>query len=77
MALLLVVKGNKRSAGREAARRGISAKCRAKVNRGEIVCVVPCHAAAKVHRWFEQGGVSKKGRGYPPGTLLWFNRKSC
>jgi hypothetical protein len=39
--------------------------------------VVPCHAAAKVHRWFEQGGVSKKGRGYPPGTLLWFNRKSC
>jgi hypothetical protein len=78
MALQLIIKGNKRSAGRAAARRGVPVQCRAQANRGEIICVAPCHAEGKVYRWFDTPrDVIKKGRGFPPGTLLWFNRRGC
>jgi len=70
--LNLIIKGQPKSAKRAAARRGIPVKnCRA-INARETACAAPAHAHARVAAWLDTGSV-REGRGYEPGTLLYFN----
>lgn len=72
--LSLIVKGPVRNARRAAHRHGVVVKdCRSV--SGDVQCYVKCSAAAQnaTGRWYAERNRSKAGRGFPPGTLLYYS----
>ena len=72
--LSLIIKGPVKSAKRAAQRHGISTvSCRSV--SGDVQCYAPCSSSAmhKTAAWYSERGRSKAGRGYPPGTLLYYS----
>jgi len=79
MPIKIIAKGPVKNVQRSAHRRGISLKsCRASKERfSQVYCAAPCSKGNQVRRWFGDAmELAKGGRGYPPGTLLFFN-ESC
>lgn len=72
----VIVKGPKKAATRAAARRGITLRSCRTVDK-DIVCKAPCKNFSKLGRWYGEHGGTKKGRGYPPGTVLIFSSEAC
>lgn len=73
--LSLLIKGPIKNAKRAAQRRELSVTDCITVSGRDVRCYTPCSAGAerKVGAWFAERGQVKKGRGYPPGTLLHFS----
>lgn len=82
----LMIKGSPKNAKRAAARRGIPVRnCHALATtaasrardrgraRNDTVCDAPESARVRVMHWLAERGVLKEGRGYAPGSLLFFN----
>ena len=71
----LFIKGPVKNARREAARRGIAVRNCKQAPRGEAVCETSDDVPNKVRvmQWFAVTDVNVPGRGYPPGSLLFFN----
>lgn len=78
MPIFLSVKGPVKSAQRAASRHGLNAQCR-EGNRkfGTVQCKASCVAYGKVVRWYGDREKSKKGRGFPPGALLYYTSDGC
>jgi hypothetical protein len=73
-AILLHIKGTKKNATRAAARRGIPVKSCRKNMSGTVNCAATCASYARIVRWFgEKSGQVRQGRGFAPGTLLYYS----
>lgn len=80
-AIHLVIKGNKKAATREAHRRGIAVKnCKYRkggFTKGDVDSTTTCVASnvheKKIAKWMGARGTKKRGRGFAPGTLLFYN----
>lgn len=72
--LSLIIKGPTKNAKRAAQRHGISTVSCRDVS-GDVQCYAPCGGKAehKTAEWFAERGRTKAGRGYPPGTLLYYS----
>jgi hypothetical protein len=71
--LILFVKGSTKVARNAAHKHNVSgAHCEA-LKPGETKCAVPCDHEAAVARWYAAPSKTKTGRGYPPGTLLFYS----
>lgn len=75
--LHLVIKGSKKQAQRELARRGLTGTCVATRGARDASCSVPCGRLAGNYRamrsivdWFGEKSTKRKGRGLAPGALL-------
>lgn len=76
--ILLVIAGPKKSALRAASRHGIPARFAKRLAPNETIATTSCKMHRKVGQWFgPKGETIKPGRGYPPGTLLWYNSRGC
>jgi hypothetical protein len=75
--LRLTIKGNKKNATRAASRRRISVRnCSTK--KGTTYCDTPCSKWRAVAEWYgEKTTGAKRGRGFVPGTLLFFSARDC
>lgn len=74
----LVIKGSPKNAKREASRHGIPLRnCRVTKLDNErtptTMCDAPDSARTRVAQWFNVSGTIQSGRGYAPGSLLFFN----
>lgn len=65
------IKGSKTNAGRAAARHNLSLRNCKTDDRGGVYCDVPCGRSRQVVEWMTEKAAIRKGRGYPPGTLLY------
>ncbi|HEV3059684.1 MAG TPA: hypothetical protein VGY48_15645 [Vicinamibacterales bacterium] len=70
----LFIKGSAANAKRAAARRGIPVRDCFLTKKGDAAfCDAPESARPKVMEWYrEKGSVVQAGRGYTPGSLLFF-----
>lgn len=74
----LSIKGSKKSAARAASRRGIAIKQCSKARHNTVICKAPCRDLSKAMYWYgEHGSRTKEGRGFVPGTLLFFSNRGC
>ncbi len=69
----LSIKGPLKSAKRAASRNRVSVRNCHKLKSGRVVCDVPCRQEVAVARWFGKKGTIRPGRGYPPGTLVFYS----
>jgi hypothetical protein len=79
MALRLLIKGSPANARREASRRGIPLKNVKKHPRfNEVYADASCKALTKAMIWHgDTPHKPKSGRGFPPGSLVYFNAAGC
>lgn len=71
----LVVKGPKKSAQRAAARRKLPVRCKKgdTGQPGSVICDAPCSVNRRaLYTWYGEKAATRVGRGFPPGTLLYF-----
>lgn len=71
----LFIKGGKKNATREAARRGIPVSNCKPSNKGDaVMCDAPESARVKVMHWLgDRSSIIRRRRGYTPGALLFFS----
>ena len=68
----LIAKGPIKNVQRAAGRHGVNVNsCRA-VGR-DVQCYTSCKTEPAVMQWFQDRGRVKVGRGFPPGTLLYYS----
>ena len=84
--LRLTIKGSKKTAQREAARRGIGVRDCKPAKFGKAVhCSAPCVSEERVARWYAADlevpkypkTKIREGRGYAPGALLHYSSRAC
>jgi hypothetical protein len=70
----VIAKGPLKNVQRAAARYDVPVSdCRA--IGGDVQCHTLCSAEANMAEWFSARGRVKQGRGFPPGTLLYYSGK--
>ena len=74
-ALYLHIHGSSKSAKREAARRGIPLFNCHTGQRDDVSCHAPCKPGVtnRIVEWYGERAHAKAGRGFPPGTLLYYS----
>jgi hypothetical protein len=68
----VIAKGPAKNVKRAASRHGVTmSACRAV--GGDVQCYTSCSAEPGIAEWFSERGRVKQGRGFAPGTLLYYS----